>query len=617
MPDPITAEIIRNYMESVAEQTIQTMVRTSVSPIFNEAHDCSAGVFYYDGEEASIVARADAIPVHIYGALTSVQACLDFFHGDLSNGDVLIVCDPYFGGTHLGDYTVVVPVFYDGQPMFFPAVRAHTLDQGGPTPSGFSLASREVWHEGFRYAPLKLYEKGELRREVWDLILRNNRLPELLEADIDAMIGGCRVGADRIRSLCDKYGLETVRESVGWSFDYSEKLFREQIRQWPDGVYRASSLLDSDFAGRFDLPIEVALTIDDDEVFVDFEGTAAQSECITNSVPGNTMSYVYTVFSVLCPDIPINSGFFRPVTANLPPGSVVNPREPAAAAYATICIGCDIGDALMKAAEGFAPRSVGTGSIDLTIYLTHGVDARNGRFFVQVDYQNTPVSSGGTYGVDGWGAWSAPFCALVLASVEMTEVQYPCLYRQAELTTDSAAPGQWRGSPAHAMQRGPYNTAGPAFAQAFIQGLRNPLHGFQGGRAGAGNFAIADYGSDDAEIVTLVKPLHPANPGSSYFFSCGGGGGWGDALDRDPAAVLADVLDEYVSLAGAGEDYGVIIDPASETVDEAATDALRARLRSRDAGWLALGRRQTLERTGVTDGPLADHRPALEVEVGG
>lgn len=140
MIDPITAEIVRNDMEGVAEQTIQTMVRGAVSPIFNEAHDCWAGVFFYDGEGASIIARADAVPVHIYGALTSVQACLDFFHGDLSSGDVLIVCDPYYGGTHLGDWTVILPVFYDGQPLFFPAVRAHTLDQGGPVPSAFNSA---------------------------------------------------------------------------------------------------------------------------------------------------------------------------------------------------------------------------------------------------------------------------------------------------------------------------------------------------------------------------------------------------------------------------------------------------------------------------------------------
>ena len=179
-------------------------------------------------------------------------------------------------------------MFYDGQPMFFPAVRAHVVDTGGPVPSGFSLDAREVWNEGFRFSPLKLYEKGELRREVWDMISRNNRLPVMLETDIGAMIGGCRIAEDRIRTLCDRYGLETVRESVDWIFDYSERLFRDQISRWPDGVYSAESRLDTDFIGRFDLPIRVSLTIDGDSIHADFTGTAPQSECIINSVPGNT-----------------------------------------------------------------------------------------------------------------------------------------------------------------------------------------------------------------------------------------------------------------------------------------------------------------------------------------
>jgi N-methylhydantoinase B len=607
--DPITAEIVRNYMESTAAEIVKTMVRTSVNPIFNEAHDCSAGVFYYDGETASIIARADAVPVHIYGALSSVQECLDFFHGDLSQGDIIIVCDPYYGGTHLGDYTVVVPVFYEGQPVFFPAVRAHTLDQGGAIPGGFNVAAREVFHEGFRFSPMKLYEKGELRREVWDMVLTNNRLPDILEADIGAMIGGCRIGEDRIRRLCDKYGVDTVRDSVHWVFDYSEQMFRDEIRRWPDGTYRANSILDTDFTGREDIEIQVALTIEGDDIVIDFEGTSEQSEGIINSVPPNTLSYIYAAFSALCPDIPINSGFFRPLSARLPEGSVVNPRPPAAAAYATICIGCDIGEAVMKACEQFAPERVGTISIDLVISWTYGVDARSNQFFIQYDYHPTATSSGATKGTDGWGAWAAQFCALKLASLEMTEIQYPCLYRAAEYTTDSAAPGQWRGSPGYVCDREPHHGAGALLHQIWVQGLRHPLSGYQGARGGAGNYAVMRPGREDESVVTVIAFEDAGFDGDRYvWFSCGGGG-WGDPLDRDPAKVREDVLDEYVSIEGALHDYGVVIDSDTSELDAAATERERARLRQERAAnpdWLAYGRQLTLEATGLEERVAAD-----------
>lgn len=609
--DPITAEIIHHYLESVAAQTITTMVRTSVSPIFNEGHDCSAAIFYYDGEEVSIAAQAESLPPHVYGALTSVEACLEFFHGDLSEGDVLIVADPYYGGTHLADFTVVKPVFYDGQPMFFPAVRAHMVDTGGPIPAGFSLDAREVWNEGFRFSPLKLHEKGELRREVWDMISRNNRLPDMLETDIGAMIGGCRIAEDRIRTLCDRYGLETVRDSVAWTYDYSEKLFRDAISKWPDGVYRAESRIDTDFAGRYDLPIRVQITIEGDSVEVDFEGTAEQSVCIINSVPGNTISYAYAVFTALCPDIPINSGFFRPVSVKLPQGTIVNPNEPAPAAYATICCGADIGDVVMKAAEGFAPERVGTAVCDLMVLWTHGVDRRSGQFFIQYDFYGSPNSAGGVYGVDGWGAYAALFSAFTLASLEMTEVVHPCLYRKAELTTDTAAPGQWRGGPAFQMEREPHNADGPTITQLWVQNLRNPLHGFCGGRTSAGNYATTNFGTDAEEVVTVVKFQHEAREGDRYMYHSAGGSGWGDPLDRDPDAVLTDFLDELVSVEGARHDYGVVIDGTARTIDEAATKAERAALREAradDPNWLALGRQRVLERTGVSAGERAERR---------
>jgi N-methylhydantoinase B len=618
MVDIVTAEIVRNYMESTAAEIVQSLVRSSVSPLFNEAHDCSAGVFYFSGEKAEIIARADATPVHIYGALSSVQACLDFFQGDLNQGDVIVVSDPYFGGTHIGDFTVVKPVFYEGQPMFFPSVRGHMLDCGGPTPSGFSMYSREIWHEGLRFSPMKLFEKGELRQEVWSLLMKNTRLPYTATGDLRAMVGACQIGEDRIRTICERYGLDTVRECVHWLFDYSEKRFRERIRQWPKGRYEGEKRLDTDYTGRFDLKVKATITVEDDSLVVDFTGTEPQSEGIINSVPGNTMSYVYLVFASLCRDIPINSGFFRPISAILPQGSLVNPHPPACAAYATICIGCDIGEAVMKACEGFAPELVGTVSIDLALSWSYGFDVRNGQYFIHYDYNASPISAGATKGVDGWGAWAIPFCALTLPSIEMTEIQYPCLYREFEITSDSAAPGEWRGAPGVTCVREVRNAKGPVLNQIWIQGLRHSLLGYRGGRPGAGNYAVMLPSSDRQTTVTEISfEEPPLNNGQSFLIESNGGGGWGDPLCRHVSSVINDVIDQYVTVEGAAHDYGVVIDPQAMTVDADATKSLRARLaetRERDQEWIALGRKRVLERAGVEAGCVdvqASHTEAL------
>ncbi len=582
MINPITAEVIRQYFETVAEEIIETMVRASVSPIFNEAHDCSAGVFSYDGKDVCLISRGDAVPVHIFACLTSVEACIKFFRGDLNDGDVILACDPFFGGTHIGDYTIVKPVFHNNRPVFFPSVRAHMLDVGGPVPGGFNADAEEVWQEGFRFPPIKVIEKGEPRQDVWELLKANNRLPDIAIADINSMIGACRVGEQRIKELINKYGLATVWEGVQYIFDHSETALRREIAIWPKGVYKGSATLDQDFRGNQEINVEVSLEVQDDRVVVDFSGSHSQSPGVINSVPGNTLSYVYGCFAAACPDIPINSGFFRPISTRLPEHSVVNPDPPAAAAYATICIGCTIGEAVMQALGKVVPERSGTTSIALSILWTHGVDPRTKRFFISYDYHASPVSSGAAYGVDGWGGWSALFCALKLASIEMTEIQYPFLYLQAdECVTDSAAPGRWRGAPAYVMQRMSYGTDAPVYLNIWVQGTRHTLQGYARGGPGASNYAAVHHGTERARRVTDLAFLEASLPGDVLFFQCGGGGGWGDALERDPGAVLRDVRDEIVSIARAEVDYGVIIDPTTLKVNSDETARKRAELRGR------------------------------------
>jgi len=265
-----------------------------------------------------------------------------------------------------------------------------------------------------------------------------------------------------------------------------------------------------------------------------------------------------------------------------PEGTVVNPRPPAPVGNSTVCIGADIGQAVMKALEQIVPTKAATGEVDLTILITLGEDRRqDDDLFISIDYFASATCAGGAYGQDGWGTWSALFCALHLATVEMSEVQYPFLYRQAEYAIDTAAPGRWRGVPAfHMLREHTDDFVGDGKVNVLVQMNRHPLAGYAGGRPGVGNYYVLDHGTPSELLVDEWVFEHPIGASSTVFAQSQGGGGWGDPYERDPVAVREDVLDEYVSVEGARRDYGVVIDPATLELDEEATRALRERRRA-------------------------------------
>ena len=609
MTDPITAEIVRSFIDTSTEQLYETICRTSPNPQVNEGKDCGGGIYAFDGTTAKMVGRAGII-AHSFAMSTSCQVGLDFFRGDLHPGDVLLIGDPYHGGSHCGCWTVVVPVFFDGRPRFLTAARLHVMDQGAPTPS-LNYYCRDIWQEGLRVSPIKLYERGERRREVWDWITANNRIPVAVEGDIEAMLGACQIGERAMHELVDRHGIETVEGAVEWIFGHSERKFRDQISRWPDGVYPADFFVDSDWADHRDLKVHVEITIDDDEMTVEFAGSDEQTDGLINSARPNTIAYVCVALSALCPEIPVNAGFFEPLTIRLPEGTIVHPTSPAPTMTGTVTAGCQIGSAVMKACEQFAPERVGGTSIDITGPLVYGTDerehrfqtlsSRNPRFFMFVDLSMVSMSNSAVHGQDGWGMWATPFSVASPVNVEFTEVQAPTLYRQAEFSTDSAAPGQWRGTPALTMRRVDRGASGVK-AMFLAQSLVHPLPGWVGGYEGAGNFIVLNEGEPDEMIAGEAGIGHVAyDPSKPIYSQSGGGGGWGDPLDRDPQAVLEDVLDEYVSLEGARADYGVVIDTANWVVDGAATKRERSERRARSGPRTrrGIGRERTIRRARI------------------
>lgn len=570
----ITAEIVRNYLESVCEEMSKIVENTAISQIFSEAHDYSTGIFYLDEKGVSLVARAQAVPVHIFAALTSVETVLEIYTGNVNEGDLFFVSDPYYGGSHIPDWTVIRPVFFEGRPRFFASLRGHVNDVGGCAPGGYNTLAREIWHEGFRVPPVKLEERGERVADIWNLILSNTRQPDEISGDLHAMAGACTVGARRVEELAAKYGLGAVTQSVAWVLSYSEQRLRAEIRTWPDGEYTGSATLDHDFAGKRDLQVNAKVTVKDGGLVIDLAGSAPQGGGFVNSVAANTISNVYSAIVSLCPDIPVNSGYFRPVKIALPPASVVNCDPPMPVGHSTVCIGSDIMEAVMKAFERVVPERVGAADIDLCNFRVYGTNSKTGDFFLAGDLNVTAMSAGGTHGVDGWGGWAAPFCALKLPPLEMYEWQFPFRYLQMEYAIDTAAPGRWRGAPATHYRR---RMLDAVHCIAYTQGYRHTMQGYCGGKPGAGNIFVVNEGLPEEQRIEEACYNVPMPPGAVLYAQSGAGGGWGDPFERDPEAVRTDVLDEYVSIEGARRDYGVAIDAKTLQVDRQQTRKLRAK----------------------------------------
>lgn len=586
MVDSITTEIIRGYLLSVTEEMNDSISLTAMSPVFNEGHDYSTALFAAQDGEVDLVAMTIALPEHIFASKASVEEMMRVFGSDSwTRGDVGLVNDPYYGGSHLPDMTVAMPVFAGGRPLLFPVVRAHQLDVGGPVAAFKNVMARDIWQEGFRIHPIKVFEAGTRRDDVWRMLVANTRLPTDVDNDLSAIIGACRVATERLEALVAKYGAAAVEESVQRILEQTERQFRQQVATWPDGEYEGVSLVDSDWAGTVDIDIRAKVTVEGDSLAVDFTGTHEQCPGIVNSPPGNSLSWVYIPFTTLFPEIPVNSGLFRAIDVVLPEGSVVNPIPPVPTGQSTTSCGDNIGDAVMKAIEKIVPERTAFCGIDLCFLYQWGIDRRYGTFYLGLDYLASATCAGGAYGADGWGAYAATHSGLRLATVEVTELQYPFQYLELGYVTDSGAPGQWRGVPACKMVRKNTEDAmGDARVNILVCGSHNPCSGFAGGEAGVGNYFVIEPDTPNEMKVDNFAFRVPSPPGQVVMSRKGGGGGWGNPLDRDPQAVLSDILDEYVSIEGARRDYGVVVDPASLVVDEAATEALRRSLRDSTDG---------------------------------
>ena len=564
--DPITLALIQNRFDDISRHMGWVMMRTARSPFFSDCHDFAC---FLTDARAELISQSDGIPIQAGCGGFIVEAVLAAFPGEIEDGDVFLANDPYeAGGNHLPDWVAMRPVFVDGELIAFSCNRAHQSDIGGGSAGSYFAEATEIWHEGIRLPPLKLVRVGELQDDVWNFLLLNTRTPRLLDGDLRAMLGSTRIGADRVASLVQEYGVETGKRYIGALLDYGERMFRGAIRDLPDGRYEAEELSHNDCFEDIEIPIRMAMTIDGDHVTADFTGTHPQVRGFKNSSLVTTHACIYLgLFSFLDPSLPKNGGAFRAVTLIAPKGTVVNPRPPAPMTQSTQSVAHEIVHVTWKALAQADPANAcagwGKG--------IHGVTA--GRVgtddpYVMIHWCTMP-GAGAVDGRDGFDQLGHVITlgGLLLHNVEPYEQRYPMRFLRQEYRCDTGGPGEYRGGTGinyevAVEEEGVYSFRG--------EGLVYPSgFGVNGGGTGReAEMEIVPAGG--ASEVTPPYGNRTSGPARLVARSSGGGG-WGDPFRRDPAKVLRDVRCEFISREAARRDYGVVLAEDGRTLDEAAT----------------------------------------------
>jgi N-methylhydantoinase B len=570
--DPITLSVIYNRLLTINAEMGITMINTSISPIFAEVHDFSCAICDWDNR---IVAQIDGVPSHTASAMEAVKAVSREFRDDIHPGDVFVLNDPYLGGTHLPDVTIMKPIFYEGQLQFIGINRAHHGDVGGLEPGSYAPGARELFHEGIRIPPLRIYRGERPIQDVVNMIRINTRMPDALWVDMKAQVASCRVAEKRILELIGNYGVRKTRQTIEDIHRYAERRMRLEIGLLSDGVYAGESFLDSDGFSDAPIRIKVAITVKGEEAWVDFAGSDPQVTGFVNSPLANTATCVYVAFltTVTTPDIPHNEGVYRPIHISAPEGSVVNPRFPAPVASCTLDTACAILEACWQALAKVLPERVPAGWNRWNGPTITGVDPRKGSFYVMFGF-NGFGGAGGMPGMDGrhYIGDGIDLGGLIAPNIETNESDYPHVTEFNEFTTDSCGAGKFRGGCGAKYRIRLYDSS-PTLVM-FGDGKVHPPYGLFGGQPGSCNLAFVNQGRE-GERELKSKEAVQLKAGDTYSSYPSGGGGWGDPLERDPEAVRRDARDQIISLESALDLYGVVLEGEELAVNEQQTAALR------------------------------------------
>ncbi len=571
--DPVTTEIIRNAFISIANDMNATLIRSAFTPIIYEGKDCSVALIDEHGE---VLGQSLGLPLflgnlEICVKLIAEQHGWDYFQ----DGDVFYMNDSYMTGTHLNDATIIMPIFRRGERIGFAASRAHWLDVGAKDP-GAPVDSHEIYQEGMRWGPTRLYRAGKPREGVIDVLRRNSRFGYALIGDLNAQIAAGRTGEQRLRALFDRFGRETIAAARDEIFRQTEAREREAIREIPDGRYEAEGWLDDDGLGSDPVPVRVTVSVDGDAMTIDLSGSGEQTRGPVNCGITQTVAAARVAFKLLvCSGDPANGGSFRSLDVSAPSGSIFHATEPAACAWYFTPLGLLI-DLVVKALSPALPdKAAGAHYGDSMVVTFAGLDPRHG----DVRYLMVEPTTG------GWGAYDSGDGADSLINnvngsfkdlpAEIFESKYPIRIEAYGIRPDSGGAGRYRGG--NGTYRRYVLDADSQLSLWFERSKSTGWGLFEGGAGAAPDVVVEAPGRDPRHYLKVNSLNLPR--GTVVTTYTGGGGGYGQALERDAENVRRDVLDGYVSVDHARDGYGVVLTRTLE-IDAMRTDRKRRAMRN-------------------------------------
>jgi N-methylhydantoinase B len=567
--DPITTEIIRNAFVSCAQDMNATLIRSSYTPIIYEGKDCSVAIL---DENADVLGQSLGLPLFLGNLEICVKLAAEMFGWSAFRpGDVFYMNDSYMTGTHLNDATIFGPIYWQDRLVGFSATRAHWLDVGGKDAGG-PMDSREIYQEGMRWGPTRIYDRGEPREDIIDLLRRNGRFGYSLVGDMNAQVAACRTGEARFQAILDRFGYETYVEARAEIYRQSELLEREAVAALPDGTYEASGFLDNDGLGHGPIRVQLRIDVEGERMTIDLDGSSPQMEGPVNCGFAQTVSACRVAFKLLVnPDRPVDGGTFHTLDVKAPQASIFDAQEPAACQWYFSSLGLLI-DLVVTALAPVLPDKVAAAHFgdSMVLFLAGRDERRGGQPFLYV----MPHAGGwgGFEGGDGEdGLINNVNGGFKDYPVEVFEVKYPALIRRYEFRPDTGGAGRFRGG--CGLLRS-FEVESDASLYLWLERSVTPGWGLFGGGDAVGPDVVINGGREDERHLLKVNG-HPLAPGSVVDLLTGGGGGFGPPVERDPERVRSDVLDGYVSRAAAASEYGVVLDDAV-TVDAAATERLRA-----------------------------------------
>jgi len=570
--DPILVEVIKNELAAITEEMAIAVWKTGRSAMVKTGDFATA---MCDGQ-GRLIGQGYAAPFQLAFFIEMMPYVLNKYGGTFKPGDVIVVNDPYAGITHMPDVAIIAPAFWQGQLVAFTLSYSHHTDIGGRFPGGFSSQCTETFEEGLRLPIVKLYDGGTRNDALLETVLANVRVSEEWLGDVEAKIAGCWRGEQEIKALLDKYGLQTYQSSCDYLIDYAERATRAAIRAIPPGEYVYDDTFEDDGFGTDGaaLPLKLALRVEGDTLTADFTGTAPQARGAINLPLSMTKATVYgSVKSIVSPDVLTNVGFVRPINVIAPPGTLVNPRFPAAVGGRAPLF-FRVFDMLFRALAKALPERVpipGEGG-DVLHFTGQKED---GTHFAVMDiyfggWGGRPMKDG----IDGVAPMS--FGSYGTIPAELLEREYPLVVDGFGYVPDTAGAGKHRGSLSIYKQ---WRFLQPGKVMVRTNRLLRVSDGLAGGAPGALSTNILNPGAENLQLPRKAHLHMEVKPGDRIYHVVSGSGGHGDPWEREPEKVLADVKDEKLTLAGAREQYGVVIDPQSLTVNWEKTAVLRQKQR--------------------------------------